>query len=247
MRGYILGGAFAVLATGACATVDTDPIEERCNTAQEAVSACTGSSGSSVYDACIAAESEDEAIIDELLATSCPEPSGDERDDLETLSREAFIPACSAAVLSANLVTQQRNRHTIAFSLPVKEQARLDSFLGSIAYRVKVHFHAELIDELVVLGRRYKLSNTYAQTFGNHIYIDDGYKRHDTWQRATMAHEVTHAKQAHRYGGLGGFSLQYCRAFWNAGLSYTNNSMEVSARMVADKYEACIEGTSACP
>jgi hypothetical protein len=195
--------------------------DTRCDEAAAALASCHGIDASAFSQACNAAPAEEaNALVDEVLGQSCPAADG----KADGLGEWAFIEACLPVMMSASLVNQVRNPSSAPLGDRVK--ATLRPYFGGLVDKVRVHWNATLPDDWPLLHVKDAFMDVGAQTFGTQIFTAYANTAGST---RMLAHELTHARQAERFGGAPGFYREYCRGFYRSGLSYDRNPLEIEA------------------
>ena len=213
-------------------------VVESCYAAADQLEQCTGEVPEGFVEACMYAPDEEsiEAIRD-LASADCDDidPSG----KADRLFAGAFARVCEPAVISAYLVTRHRNPP--GRSLSASQRRALRPFFGSFVDQARIHFDASLVTQWRVLGMDIQVNNTTAMAFGPDIYLAQPYRPNNNRQLALVAHELTHTWQAARLGSVRTFANEYCRGYYNAGFSYSDNSFEVEARQVQRHVRDCLD------
>jgi hypothetical protein len=115
-------------------------------------------------------------------------------------------------------------------SLDKTQKHYLRPHFGDLVDRVRVVYNANMIDEWSAAGFSIKQTRSRGQTFGHRIYLNPSYRKGDSSQLITLAHELVHVKQFERYGSTyGKFGFHYFREYKRAGQNYRNNKLEKEA------------------
>lgn len=116
----------------------------------------------------------------------------------------------------------------------------LRPYFGSLVDRVEIAYNAKLMDDW--LHGDFKIDigqvDAVAQTYCQHIYIEDSYKPRDYRQLIILAHELVHSEQCQQLGGASQFGYHYFKEYKKAGQNYANNLMEI----MADKFDKQFAG-----
>jgi len=210
------------LLLAACTTPDS-----HCADVAAALASCHGIDAEAFRTACEQAPPDEVAalITDDALAQSCPAADGGKADGL---GEQAFLFACRPVLLAGYLVDRMRNPSSEP--LDAASRATLRPYFGATVDAIRVHWNSLLVDDWPVLHIENAFMDVGAQTFGAQIFASDASSRD---RMHTLAHELTHAKQAERLGGVGAFAGEYCRAFYRSGFSYDGNALEVEAYATA--------------
>lgn len=219
----------------------------RCQQAADALSECTGSVPEGFVEACEAdTDADTAAFTDSLLEASCDGNAaigGKEDGHGEAL----FVTACSALVGAAYVSNRVRSPTPVALTRALKDALRPE--FGALVDDIRVSWNAKLVDEWDIGSLRVVLGfDVGAQTFGNTIFMSHAYDATNPRLRiVTLAHELTHARQAQQRGGVLGFARAYCRAFWDASYSYRENALEQEAYALANGMAKCLRsGATTC-
>lgn len=213
---------FAVLALLlGCAT---EP--DRCEQTATAAAQCHGMDRGAVLAACNAASPDEAAALADAFAGECRAGGGGGGGGkADGIGETIFVELCQPVLMTAYLVNDTRNPASAPLSATIK--AKLRPHFGTLVDRVQIHWAATLLDDWPVLHVKDAFMDVGAQTFGSEIYVA---APSSAPPLATLAHELVHARQAERLGGLAQFYRAYCRAFYQSGLSYDANALEAEAR-----------------
>ena len=198
--------------------------EARCGEAAEVAASCHGIDADTFLDACDQASPEEATeLADAMLAQACPSSDG----KADGLGEWAFVEACRPVIMSAYLVNQART--PVSARLPDDMKAKLRPRFGGLVDRVRIHWNATLLDDWPMLHVKDAFMDIGAQTFGAEIFVAAS---RESAPLSTIAHELVHAAQAERFGGVLAFYRAYCGAFYDADYSYDGNALEVEAYAV---------------
>ena len=196
---------------------------------------CHGIDAETFRTACEQAPAaEANTLVDEALAQSCPSPDG----KADGLGEFAFVTSCRVALLGGFLVEKMRNPDSAPLADEIKTELR--PYFGTIVDEARVHWNATLLDDWPIFHVKDVFMDVGAQTFGTHVFAKDADSGRTVL--SMLAHELTHAKQAERFGGVYSFTGEYCRAFYRARFSYDDNALEVEARAEEEHIMGCVSG-----
>lgn len=205
----------------ACAGCSIDA-GSRCHDAAVALSSCHGIDAVAFEEACAAASSTDQALVDEVLAsdTNCPTADG----KADGVGETAFVVQCRGVLAAAHLLNAARNPDSVPLIEKVK--APLREYFGTTVDYVEVHWSATLPDDWPLFHIEDAFMDVGAQTFGLDIFA--AYPG-TNGPLNMLVHELTHVKQLERFGSLSNFMTEYCRGFYRSDLHYDKNPLEVEA------------------
>jgi hypothetical protein len=125
----------------------------------------------------------------------------------------------------------------------------LRPIFGDLVDHVKVTYNAQLLDRWSHDGKETHIGgvDSIAQTYCDRIYLRQPHKPNDTDRLVLLAHELTHAQQCRKYGGLSKFGFQYFHGYQQAGQSYYHNPLEKSARATEAKFARQLCHSLGCP
>lgn len=116
----------------------------------------------------------------------------------------------------------------------------LRPYFGSLVDRVTIAYNATLMEDWLYADFQIDIGqvDAIAQTYCQHIYLEDSYKPRDFGQLIVLSHELVHSRQCQQLGGASQFGYHYFKAYKKAGQNYASNLMEV----MADKFEKRFAG-----
>ena len=195
--------------------------DSRCADAAAALASCHGIDANALRSACEQAPADEvDALADDALGQACPAPDG----KADGLGEQAFVLACRPVLLAGYLVSAARN--PASTPLDASARATLRPYFSATVDAVRVHWNSLLVDDWPVFHIHNAFMDVGAQTFGPEVFASDAASSD---RMRTLAHELTHTKQAERLGGVNAFAGEYCRAFYRSGFSYDRNALEVEA------------------
>lgn len=108
---------------------------------------------------------------------------------------------------------------------------------GALAFTVRVHHNANLLDHWTVAGQSLTQGSA-GQTYGYDVYIPDTKpQRGSTSYLQLLCHEMQHSRQYRDFGGaLGKFGWHYGYEYARAGFKYADNKLEREARQVSNTF-----------
>jgi hypothetical protein len=120
---------------------------------------------------------------------------------------------------------------------------------GNLVDRVRVVYEAKLLDRWEQDGKETHIGgvDSIAQTYCDRLYLRDPHKAGDTQQLTLLAHELTHAQQCAKAGGIGKFGFEYFQGYYHSGEVYQDNPLEQSARSMETKFARQLCKSIACP
>jgi Domain of unknown function (DUF4157) len=129
------------------------------------------------------------------------------------------------------------------------QKSYLRPLFGTLVDRITVSYQAKLLDRWEQDGKETHIGeiDSAAQTYCRRIYLRDAYRSRDTEQVVLIAHEVTHAQQCDRAGGISKFGFEYFQGYYRGGKSYENNPLEKSARSMETKFARQLCRQVSCP
>jgi hypothetical protein len=144
-------------------------------------------------------------------------------------------------------IMAMRNPQGVALTADQKRLLR--PLFGTLVDRVTVVYGAQLLDRWSQGGKEKHIGgvDSSAQTYCDRIYIRDRYKSHDTDRLVLLAHELTHAQQCDRAGGIVKFGERYFVGYYQGGQTYQDNPLERSARAMEEKFVRNLCTTISCP
>jgi Domain of unknown function (DUF4157) len=182
----------------------------------------------------IVAVLEPQLLIDRLVPPQSTLNSTLQLPELQQIATHTPAQAWSetgATVLPlAAQIMILRNPQGVA--LDDTQKGYLRPFFGDLVDRVTVVYRAQLLDRWSQGGKETHIGgvDSSAQTYCDRIYIRAGYKSHDTDRLVLLAHELTHAQQCDRAGGIGKFGELYFSGYYHGGQTYQDNPLEKAAR-----------------
>lgn len=235
--------ALFALAAGAGCTVDAsegihdeESLIQHCEEAASTLEQCGGEATDEFAEACRSDPTpESVEVIEEIAAAECE--GEDFEGKADSWGARIFGAACTPVMLSGALTNRARNRG--GGPIPREEREALRPLFGNLVDQIRVHYNASITTSWEVAGRTVEYGSFSGQNFGNDVYITDSYRPGDLSQMTLLAHEVQHAAQAHRAGGLRAQATEYCRDFYNSGFSYADHPLEEEARDVASDFRSC--------
>ena len=151
--------------------------------------------------------------------------------------------AGSVAMPAAEKIMKERNSAKEPLSERLKYALR--PILGDLVDQVSIHYSAKMMDKWSAAGHEINLSgeDTVGQAYGYDVFIAYPASRFDSEPAdmiSLLIHEITHVQQMRdKKNTVADFGYRYFFEYKAAGLSYTNNQLEVDASNNADKnYEA---------
>jgi hypothetical protein len=129
-------------------------------------------------------------------------------------------------------------RNPQGIALDRVQKGYLRPLFGNLVDRVTVVYQAKLLDRWSQNGQETHIGgvDSSAQTYGDRIYIRARSKPRDTNLLVLLAHELTHAQQCDRLGGISKFGERYFQGYYHSGQNYQNNPLEQSARKMEEKF-----------
>ncbi len=133
--------------------------------------------------------------------------------------------------------------------LDAAQKDYLRPLFGDLVDRVTVVYRAQLLDRWSQGGKETHIGgvDSSAQTYCDRIYIRSAYQPHDTDRLVLLAHELTHAQQCDRAGGIGQFGELYFNGYYQGGQTYQNNPLEQAARKMEENFTRQLCNRLACP
>jgi Domain of unknown function (DUF4157) len=140
-------------------------------------------------------------------------------------------------------------RNSQGVALDEAQKGYLRPLFGNLVDRVTVVYQAKLLDRWSQGGKETHIGgvDSSAQTYCDRIYIRARYKPHDTDRLVLLAHELTHAQQCDRAGGISKFGERYFQGYYHSGQSYQDNPLEQSARKMEQKFTHQLCTKIGCP
>jgi hypothetical protein len=207
--------ALVALPLLACSAANSP---DACTQAAAIMNDCHGGAPAGYVSTC-QGDSELQSAADSMVEAGCTEvPQAGKGDGL---LKTVFVAHCGPALLAAYAI--DRTRNGVGGPLSTELKSFLRPHYGALVDAVRVTWDSELLDNWDDVG--IKTDHWVgAQTFGHAIFVAANQE-----PRQTLAHELAHAKQVQRLGGLAAFAYTYCAAYYDAGLSYSDNALEVAA------------------
>jgi hypothetical protein len=135
--------------------------------------------------------------------------------------------------------------------IPLNEAQKgyLRPLFGNLVDRVRIVYNAQLLDRWSQGGKETHIGgvDSSAQTYCDRVYIRAGYRPNDTDRLVLLAHELTHAQQCDRAGGIVRFGESYFKGYYRGGQTYQDNPLEKSARAMEEKFTRQLCDTIGCP
>ena len=140
-------------------------------------------------------------------------------------------------------------RNPIGAGLEATQKGYLRPFFGDLVDRVTIVYQAKLLDRWSQGGKETHIGgvDSSAQTYCDRIYIRASSQPHDTDRLILLAHELAHAQQCDRAGGISQFGERYFKGYYDGGQTYQNNPLEKSARAIEEKFTHRLCNTIGCP
>lgn len=134
-------------------------------------------------------------------------------------------------------------------SLDLAQKGYLRPLFGKLVDRVSIVYQAKLLDRWSQGGKETHIGgvDSSAQTYCDRIYIRAKYKAGDTDRLVLLAHELTHAQQCDRSGGISKFGERYFQGYFQGGKTYQNNPLEKSARKMEERFTHQLCDKIGCP
>jgi Domain of unknown function (DUF4157) len=133
--------------------------------------------------------------------------------------------------------------------LDLAQKGYLRPLFGNLVDRVTIVYQAKLLDRWSQGSKETHIGgvDSSAQTYCDRIYVRAKYKRGDTDRLVLLAHELTHAQQCDRAGGISKFGERYFQGYFQGGKTYQNNPMEKSARKMEERFTYQLCDRISCP
>ncbi len=144
-------------------------------------------------------------------------------------------------------IMEIRNRQGLPLTKPQKGYLR--PLFGNLVDRVSIVHNAQLLDRWSQGGKETHIGgvDSSAQTYCDRIYIRGVNRPNDTDRLVLLAHELTHAQQCDRAGGIVQFGENYFKGYYRGGQTYQDNPLEKSARAMEEKFTHQLCDTIGCP
>jgi len=140
-------------------------------------------------------------------------------------------------------------RNALGVELEPAQKGYLRPLFGDLVDRVTVVYQAKLLDRWSQGGKETHIGgvDSSAQTYCDRIYIRASHRPHDTDLLILLAHELTHAQQCDRAGGISQFGEHYFKGYYEGGQTYQDNPLEKSARSMEQKFTRQLCDKIGCP
>lgn len=140
-------------------------------------------------------------------------------------------------------------RNPAGVPLDLAQKGYLRPLFGNLVDRVTIVYQAKLLDRWSQGGKETHIGgvDSSAQTYCDRIYIRAKSKSGDTDRLVLLAHELTHAQQCDRAGGISQFGARYFQGYFQGGKTYQNNPLEKSARRMEEKFTYQLCDRLSCP
>jgi Domain of unknown function (DUF4157) len=140
-------------------------------------------------------------------------------------------------------------RNSLGVPLDLAQKGYLRPLFGNLVDRVSIVYQAKLLDRWSQGGTATHIGgvDSSAQTYCDRVYIRAKYKRGDTDRLVLLAHELTHAQQCDRAGGISKFGERYFQGYFQGGKTYQNNPLEKSARKMEERFTRQLCDRIGCP